>query len=368
MNRTLADRLLRAVMGWEGEDVDPAKLELVGVMNDLALYKYNQYQQYRPGLQYIESLALWLNQFRTPEQQEVAFNFVRDRLIFISDWEMRHLVDLLFRDVIRPILRNKVSERLGLPNYMVAAIDNSPEFAEELRQSLFLGLSDGARIDELRRSVSLHNDQVDGSYQLGLDRALEMRSKVPGPFRSVFLVDDFYGSGKTVLRWVKDGKWLSTYETGAAPAGRLQKFGQTLQDETFQSVFDSECRIHICLYVATEQAIDHIRTAIDAHPKPPWGGSTPTVTAALAIPKRSCLVCGESDQDFDALLHEQYAPELMNEHRLVGGDQIIHGFSDCGLPLVFAHNTPNNSVYLLWETRAPYVALFPRVDRHKAEA
>ena len=64
MRRTLADKLLRAVMGWEEGEVDPAKLELVGVMNDLALYKYNEYQQYRPGLQFIESLAVWLNQFR----------------------------------------------------------------------------------------------------------------------------------------------------------------------------------------------------------------------------------------------------------------------------------------------------------------
>src|SRR5688572_30264389 len=77
VNRALADRLLRAVMGWEGEEVDPEKLELVGMMNDLALYKYNQYQQYRPGLQFIESLALWLDQFTTAKEREVAFDYIR---------------------------------------------------------------------------------------------------------------------------------------------------------------------------------------------------------------------------------------------------------------------------------------------------
>lgn len=358
-------------MGWEGEDVDPSKLELVGVMNDLALYKYNQYQQYRPGLQFIESLALWLNQFSEIQAREAAFSFIQDRLIFISDREMRHLVEILFRDVIRPLMRGRVSQRLALPKYRVTAIDGSSEFADELRQSLFLGLSDGARIDELRRSVGLHNDQVDGSYQLGIERASEMRLKLGAPFRNVFLIDDFYGSGKSVLRWEKDGQWLSQYEQGASAAGRLRKFAEILSGQRFRTIFaGADTAIHICLYVATEQAVEHIRCAIDDFPEPPWKPeSRPTVDAAMVIPDRSRLVCGVSDQEFDALLHQKYNPEiLMDEHRAVGGAQIIHGFSDCGLPLVFAHNTPNNSVYLLWFTNEPYVALFPRVDRHKAGA
>lgn len=364
MRRALADRLLRAVMSWEGE-VDPAKLELVGLMNALAFYKYNQYQQYRPGLQFIESLAIWLNQFEQA-QREVALHFVCDRLIFISDQEMRHLVELLFRDVIRPILRARVSSALDLPKYRVSAIDKSPEFASEFQRSLFLGLSDGARIDELRRSAVLNNDQVDGSYYLGHDRAVEMRSKMGNTFRNIFLIDDFYGSGKSVIRWEKDDHWLAGYEDGATPAGRLQKFVSLIADSSFQEIFDDDRALHICLYAATEQALQHIRQAIDDHPEPPWT-LKPTVDAALVISDRSRLICGASDGEFDAILHEKYVPEiLMNEHRRVGGDQIVHGFSDCGLPLVFAHNTPNNSVYLLWETLAPYVALFPRVDRHKA--
>lgn len=367
MRSTLADRLLRAVMNWEDDSVDPAKLALVGVMNDLALYKYNQYQQYRTGLQFIESLAVWLDQFR-PDQREAAFDFIRSRLIFVSDQEMRHLVELLFRDVIKPILRARVSTTLGLPKYKVAAIDTSAEFTNELKRSLFLGLSDGARIDELRRSAELNNDQVDGSYFLGLDRVREMRKKMGTKFRNVFLIDDFYGSGKSILRWEKDDNWLARYEDGASADGRLQKFMSLLSNKTFNAAFDKDTALHVCLYVATEQALQHIRQAIDEHPSPPWSGATkPTVEAMMVIPGRSCVVHGESDPEFDAILHEKYDPALlMNEHRRVGGDQIVHGFSDCGLPLVFAHNTPNNSVYLLWETMAPYVALFPRVDRHRA--
>jgi hypothetical protein len=351
-------------MGWEG-DVDPQKLELVGIMNTLALYKYNQYQQYRPGLQFIESLAIWLNQFE-PDQREVALNFIRDRLVFLSDQEMRHLVELLFRDVIRPILRTRVSSALGLPAYRVSATEESPEFGTEFKRSLFLGLSDGARIDELRRSGGLNNDQVDGSYYLGPPRAQEMRSKMGAAFRNVFLIDDFYGSGKSVIRWEKDERWLANYEDGATPAGRLPKFLSLIGEADFEGVFDEGVALHICLYSATEQALLHIRKAIDEYPNPPWN-QKPAVHAALIISDRSRLICGLRDNDFDAILHEKYKADLlMNEHRRVGGDQIVHGFSDCGLSLVFAHNAPNNSVYLLWETLEPYVALFPRVDRHKA--
>ena len=39
------------------------------------------------------------------------------------------------------------------------------------------------------------------------------------------------------------------------------------------------------------------------------------------------------------------------------------------LPLVLAHNTPNNSVYLLWADKPDLrtKALFPRVSRHREE-
>ena len=280
---------------------------------------------------------------------------------------MRHLVEILFRDVIRPILRDKVAQRLSLPKHLVRAIDGSPEFIDELRHSLFLGLSDGARIDELRRSANLHNDQVETSYRLGTERAAEMRAHLETDVRNVFLIDDFYGSGKSVVRWEKDGEWLSRFESGATPMGRLQKFALLAKSKEFRSIFtEGGPALHICLYVATTQALEHIRSAIEAHPDPPWKDDMkPTVQAVMEISDTSRLICGISDHEFDGLLHDKYDPDvLMNKDREVGGDQIIHGFSDCGLPLVFTHNTPNNSVYLLWAPK-PYVALFPRVDRHK---
>ena len=385
MNSTLAVRLLRTVMAWDETTMGPEQSDLVSTMSRLAEYKYNAYQQYAPGRQFVESLALWLEQF-SPIEREVALDFVHSRLIFISDQEMRHLVDLMFRNVVRPILRAKVAKRLGLPLWQTAAIDASDAFANELRHSLFLGLSDGARIDEFRRSASLSNDQAHPTYELQTDRALEMVKAVGGPFRNVFLVDDFYGSGKSILRWQLDDKWLDEYEQRASSKGRLIKFVEQIKSQSQatsakqhladllrrvalqprpESIFSNDVAIYICIYVATERALSHIRSAIGRHPNPPWQHA-PEICATMTLGDRVSLRCRSEDDPFDALLHDHYHNSLMNKHRAVGGSDIIHGFSNGGLPLVFAHNTPNNTVYLIWETRDPYTALFPRVDRHKA--
>lgn len=42
------------------------------------------------------------------------------------------------------------------------------------------------------------------------------------------------------------------------------------------------------------------------------------------------------------------------------------GFSQCALPVVLYHNTPNNSISILWAyENATFKGLFPRVPRHK---
>ena len=57
-----------------------------------------------------------------------------------------------------------------------------------------------------------------------------------------------------------------------------------------------------------------------------------------------------------------------DEHFSVGGSECppYYGFGGCALPLVLAHNTPNNSFPILWWSWDNQVnALFPRVSRHK---
>ena len=67
----------------------------------------------------------------------------------------------------------------------------------------------------------------------------------------------------------------------------------------------------------------------------------------------------------DELLNNYYDANLEDEHTRKGGGDVKYGFANCGLPLVLAHNTPNNSLYLLWAESAKLRALFPRVNRHR---
>ena len=318
-------------------------------------------------------MALWLEQFQ-PADRVAALNFVHKHIVFISDQEMRHLVDLTFRKVVQPIIHSKVSNALAIPLWRTAEINDSDEYKIELQRSLFLGLSDGARIDELRRSARLHNDQVHATHDLQVDRAQEMAEKAGGPFRNVFLVDDFYGSGKTVIRWQRGDTWLDQHEPEAVANGRLVRFLEKVRHEDrLKHLFSENLAIHICLYVGTQQALQHIETAFIEYSSISVQNSSSTdsgtdslsAQATMRLDDRIKIACGTTDEPFDALLHKYYQESLMDKHRAVGGSQIVHGFSNCSLPLVFPHNTPNNTVYLLWETRSGYTALFPRVERHR---
>jgi len=108
-------------MAWDETTMGPEQSALISTMSRLAEYKYNAYQQYAPGRQFVESLALWLGQFNSLDR-EVALDFIHSNLIFISDQEMRHLVDLTFRNIVRPILRGKVAKKLDLPLWQTGSV------------------------------------------------------------------------------------------------------------------------------------------------------------------------------------------------------------------------------------------------------
>ena len=116
MNRELAEDLLRAVMGQAADATFP---EQIGVLRSLATYKYNDYQQYTPGNEFIESLALWLGQFNSTEERRHALRFIRERLVYISDAEMRHLVTLMARDRVPAIIQRDVRSQARPSTHIV---------------------------------------------------------------------------------------------------------------------------------------------------------------------------------------------------------------------------------------------------------
>ena len=93
MKEELAQALLAKVMEWDENRI----VEELPRLDRMARFKYDEYQQFGPGQKFLEALCLWLKQFGTNAEREIAYAFVRDRVVFISAADMRHLVNCRFR-------------------------------------------------------------------------------------------------------------------------------------------------------------------------------------------------------------------------------------------------------------------------------
>lgn len=367
MHDQRAASLLAKVMGWD--DVESVR-SVLNRLQLLADYKYDHYQRFEPGRRFIESLALWLNQFQ-PTDRVRALDLVTRRLVFFSDEEMSHLVRTAYPDLIVQERMRMVAEEYDIATYRVGEISRHTRFHELRLKSLYLGLSDGARTNELRRSSSgeIGNEQIWQAYELGDEKARDMLAelskafakegiKADSPrFNLVWLLDDFSGSGNTYIRYDNEEKKFK---------GKIKKIYERLKKGDL--VDPQHYEVFLLLYAATRQAIDHIEYWSERFTSD--NGFTPLQVRVLCpIEPDAALTRGADAADFQALLsNPNYTdPKAADEHFRVGGtDDPRLGFAGCALPVVLSHNTPNNSVYVLWgPEQSAFAGLFPRVSRHR---
>lgn len=364
MNDDNAQQLLAAVMGWKSTEEIQAYLPR---LQRLALIKYDSYQRFGPGRRFIENLAKWLQQFEG-DHKRIALDFVIRRLIFLSDPEISHLVQIAYPDIVVPERIKHVAEEFGMPGHWVRKIANHQRFTELRLKSLYLGLSDGARTNEMRRAGSgqISNEQIWQAYELGEEKAKSMIDNLSkalkanhlehesAKFNLIWLLDDFSGSGNTYIRFNPktrqfDGKIKKIYE-------RLNQ--GDLVDKNHYEVF-------LLLYIATRQSIDHIeywseRFTSERSYKPLKVRVVQPIEGDVSIRK-------EADPDIEVLLSEDnyYDASAEDKNSEIGGTGFRRGFAGCALPVVLSHNTPNNSLFLLWAyEHLKFQGLFPRVSRH----
>ncbi|MGA2161108.1 MAG: hypothetical protein ABSG28_02750 [Methanoregula sp.] len=367
MRNSLAEPLFEKIMGWSAADFTQIMPELEA----LSLFKYDEYQQFFSGMKFIESLACWLSQFETKSEKEIALDFIRSNLIFISSSEMTHLVATSYLDLIRPIIIRSVSEQEQIPEYLTNHIIKSREYQIQHRRSLFLGLSDGAHTDIFRRyNPDISNEQVYQTYEITGERTDEMLKRLnkdlscicehkfkddENRFRMLFLLDDFSGSGKSYLR-CDNGKY----------DGKISRFCTSICDSgnpMHRLIDQQNFKIYIILYVATKKAIQNIKQTMD-EAFGEKGISCDVKSAHLIDDSKSCNFL--QNTEFVNLLTKYYDNSIENEHYKKGKiDHPYLGFDECALPLILSHNTPNNSLPLLWyEEERKYWGLFPRISRH----
>lgn len=367
MNDDLAERLLHQVLNLEDEELVNER----SFVQAIASYKYDHYQQFAPGMRFIESLCLWLKQFGHIKERKIAYDFVKKNLIFISSSEMTHLIRMAFPDVIKKYLIQQTSLQTGLDDFLISKILAHEKFTDLLNRSLFLGLSDGAHIDNFRRFAQLRHEQVYPTYLISDDKSKDFIKKLKKylqesginkdnpKFEIAFLIDDFSGSGFS---------FLNDKETPFA--GKIYRFYQTIiNNQDVSNLFDlDKLKICVVLYLATSRA----KQRIEALAKDLFKSTKITFSVLVVSElKNNILVNKTKNADLIPILQGYYTTEIESPSYKKGDMSEPHlGFDGCALPLVLYHNSPNNSLPLIWmdpERYDPLRGLFPRIERFVKE-
>jgi hypothetical protein len=165
-------------------------------------------------------------------------------------------------------------------------------------------------------------------------------------FTRLYLIDDFTGSGTTFLR-KKDGELK----------GKLLKLANSLntvnKDDKFPFINNYEIIVHH--YVGTEQAKVNIEEIYKQNSKEicSLGLKCGHIRFTFGmILKQEINILEATEHPFAKLCKKYYNQAiegLAGEHALESGIKSkMFGYANCGLPVVFEHNTPNNSLPLLW--------------------
>lgn len=366
-------KLIANIMNWHDDGVATAEYNWLQLM---ASVKYDGYSDFRAGSRFIENLATWLKQF-DPSDRQTAYDFVKYRLVYISAAEMQRTIEAFFPETVTPLFRRLAADAVGIGSHEIwGNTAGRDAFDRILRRTLFVGLSDGSRIDILRRANAgrISQEQVVPMMNIGhekwrdLEKKIKERDATDIKFEHVYLIDDFTASGTTFIRF-KDGEWK----------GKLQKFNKMMcnaRDELkdkFPVV--EEYTLHIHHYVSTTQArtalLDRTEQANQDWEDRTYGSIS--ISEGALLPAGLKLTPGKDDPMI-ALCEKYYDHGLylrLIEHAGEAEQNDLKlGYANCALPLVLEHNTPNNSVPLLWaetpggEHGPAMRPLFRRRDRH----
>lgn len=175
-------------------------------------------------------------------------------------------------------------------------------------------------------------------------------------FETIVLLDDFTASGTSAIRFdEKANKWK----------GKIPKIIEDIeQDERLGACVIQGVKVIIVAYIASEQAIEHIGRLL---PKLPFAKGTVEFKVVCELGSQVPLDKTRDAAFFNLMSDDRYFdPEADDKHGAVGGTTKRYGYANGRLPIVLNHNTPNNSVYILWAEDLQTVrGLFPRVSRHR---
>lgn len=371
MKESLVEQLLSKIMEWEDNKI----VEELPKIQFMAEMKYDHYDQFMPGTRFLGSLSKWLSDF-DKEDRNIMFDFVKNKLIFISSSQMTYLITLLYRKCVSSALAHKTAEEMRIPPYKINGIKKSETYKREKRLALFIGLSDGAHMDVVRRVGGLSNEQVLTNYYPDKDKLEDMRKELLNDsllkeldesdrkFNSLYLIDDFTASGTSFIR----KKDIDQYKGKLTKI--IDKFFNSKVNETSRELLLPNVDIHIIFCLATQCAISHIENLLSEFIKSRGLEERISfdVRCVQIIPNRVADEIKNDTTLVDIIKKEKYINKKnvgTKSYKVGHGEQEYFGYGDGALPLVLSHNTPNNSILVLWQDDDDhYPSLFPRINRH----
>jgi hypothetical protein len=359
--------IISDLMEWDDSEAT-REFDWLKVMVD---YKFDRYQGYGPGVHFYISLIHWLGQFQDVEARKAAYRYLRHHLVFVGQSELHQLIKLAMPEMEKDA-RRLIAKRQGI-SYFETWTNAEAKRALRLMslRTLYVGLSDGARVDVFRRDNDglLTNEQVVASSEISNDKwgslgeKLKDRLKQSGfpeaeqKFERVCLIDDFTGSGSTLIR-----------PNGAGWDGKVFNF---CRQNNGRAEIASQCHVQIHHYLASSKAESTIKEALTAYQATISKFGFNTSYSWILSPSPYVVIGAGSDPDLIRWIDSHYDPSIETTHNCKDGKPIALGYKQCGLPIVLEHNTPNNTIALMWATSkngstAPHQMrpLFPRIDRH----
>lgn len=379
MKFDLAKQFLVQLMDWD--EIEATKrLEEIDLMADI---KYDSYDQFMPGIKFVGNFYLWLSQFEKMEDRKLMYEFVKKYIIYINSTQVSHLIDLLYNTKIIPLIREKVvndfkQKGVTINKYNHKQLDNTQEFNVHKRKTLFIGLSDGSHIDIVRRNSYLDNDQVLTNYYLddtkiedlekNLSGSKELANEALKKFESIVLIDDFTASGSSFIRVKDDGNF----------GGKLPTFFTVLENnKKFKNLLADGYEVRLFFLIATKNAIMYIADLLEKYMQQ-HQGLTVQVECIQTLDEDAKFTNHqeqEARQMLDIIARKRYInePKLTDAYKKSYDDDAekrYHlGYKQCALTVVLNHNTPNNSLPIIWQPKRedkaqPLYPLFYRITRH----
>lgn len=288
---------------------------------------------------------------------------------------MTYLITLLYKKCVSSALALKTAQKMEIPPYRINEIKKSVDYKREKRLSLFIGLSDGAHMDVVRRVGGLSNEQVLTNYYPDTDKLVDMKKELLSDsllkeldesdrkFNSLYLIDDFTASGTSFIR-----KDIDQYKGKLTKI--IDKFFKPNDNDVCRELFFQNIDVHVVFCLATVFAISHIKNLLSEYIKS-LGLEKRISFDVRCVQKIPNGVADEIKNDttlVDIIKKEKYINKKnvgTKSYKVGHGEQEYFGYGDGALPLILSHNTPNNSILVLWQDDDDhYPSLFPRINRH----